>query len=46
MMGNQREFGLHGGPGKGSKTRVKDTKKFNENYDAINWGPKKKKSTP
>jgi hypothetical protein len=36
-MGNGREFGLHGGPGKGSKTRVSDQKKFSENFDEINW---------
>lgn len=45
MMGNQRDFGMRGGPGKGSKSRITDTKKFNENFDNINWGgkPKKKK---
>jgi len=43
MMGRQRDFGMQGGPGKGSKTRVSDNKKFHENYDAIDWGKPKPK---
>jgi len=36
--GNARNFGLHGGgPGKGSKDRTTDRKKFNANFDEIAW---------
>lgn len=27
--------------GKGSKSRVRDTKRFRDNYDTINWRQKK-----
>jgi len=40
--GNSRNFGLHGAPGKGSKDRTSDRKRFNENFDAIKWTPKGK----
>jgi hypothetical protein len=40
MMGNQREFGLHGSPGKGSKERTSNRKKYHDNYDAIDWNHK------
>lgn len=36
--GNSRNFGLHGAPGKGSKDRTSDRKKFVENFDEIEWG--------
>jgi hypothetical protein len=45
IKGNSRNFGLHGAPGKGSKDRTSDRKRFNENFDAIKWGPKKNERT-
>jgi hypothetical protein len=39
-MGSGREFGLHGGPGKGDNSRVSDLRRFKENYDGIDWSDK------
>lgn len=35
--GNGRNFGLKGGPGKGSADRTSNRKAFNKNFEGIDW---------
>ena len=36
---SSRDLGLdHNGPGKGSASRITDTKAFADNFDEIDWG--------
>ena len=43
---NTRDLGLHGGNGKGDADRTTDNKKFQDNFDEIDWGRDKKKKKP
>jgi len=41
-----RDIGLDHGPGKGSASRITDTKAFISNFDEIDWGRKRTESKP